>query len=52
MKFKYPISYLLISILLLISTVLVTAFTNITKTIYKGFPYYMNFNSNNINCQH
>ncbi len=41
MKFKYPISYLLISILLLISTVLVTAFTNITKTIYKGFPYYV-----------
>ena len=39
MKLKYPISFLLISMLLLTATVLVIAFTNITKEIYKNAPY-------------
>ena len=39
MKLKYPISFLLIFMLLLTATVLVIAFTNITKEIYKNAPY-------------
>lgn len=40
MKLKYPISYLLMFMLLLTATVLVIAFSNITKEIFKKVPYY------------
>jgi basic amino acid/polyamine antiporter, APA family len=41
MKLKYPVSYLIIFMLILTTTVLVIAFTNITKEIFKGAPYYL-----------